>query len=142
MDTAQDNFDIIQQEFGSKIHPEQSYSAEGAKGVAGARKRCSAAGLTGSERRACRKNIISKCGRKPLNRIKKQAWGKCAEGIEIEDKDIEKAEQEIERLEREIEKTGLSIGAKFVIGTGIVLIVGVITFMALRRPKQTPVVAG
>ena len=106
--------------------------------VAGKGKLCKAAGLTGVEKRACKKNIKNTCGRKPLfGRAKKEEWLKCAEGAVVtpEEAAKEAAEQLVPpSAER---GAGLGTGATIMIGVAVVGFIALVGF-ALAGKRRSP----
>jgi len=110
--------------------------------VAGRGKLCKGAGLTGAEKRACKKIIKSKCKGKPLfGRAKKEAWAKCAEEAVVTPE--ESAQEAAERLVPDIEDTGMSMGAKIMIvvaGIGTIALIG-FSIARSRRIAVQPSVA-
>jgi hypothetical protein len=111
--------------------------------AAGKKKLCKAAGLTGAEKKACKKKIVSDCGHKGLfpSRVKKEKWLACANAIAISTE--QSAKEAADELmspsgEREI---GLSTGAKFMIGATIIGAIALIGFTIVGKKSQQQMVA-
>ena len=108
--------------------------------AAGKGKLCKAAGLTGAEKRACKKNVKNICGRKPLfGRAKKEGWLKCAEGAVVTPEQAAKEAAEALVPPSE-ERKGLGTGAIVMISVaalGFIALVG-FALAGKRRPAVQP----
>lgn len=107
--------------------------------AAGKGKQCKAAGLTGAEKRACKKNIKTTCGHKPLfGKAKKASWLTCSSGAIVTPEQA--AQDAAEKLVPTSEDKGLSTGAKVMLAVAIVGTLALIT-VAIIRSKKTAAVA-
>ena len=87
---------------------------------------CKGQGLTGAEKRACKKAIKSVCGNKPLLRKdKKLAWEKCASSATVGESEVIDATKEEKTTTSKQgltnnQKAGIAVGA--VVGFGLLML--------------------
>lgn len=105
--------------------------------VSGKGKLCSAAGLTGAEKRACKKNIKTTCGHKPLfGSAKKQKWAQCAQGAVVTpEQSAKETADSLIPSSNERDVTGLSTGAKVMIAVGAIGFVTLVGFAIANKNK-------
>lgn len=102
--------------------------------VAGKGKLCKGAGLSGAEKRACKKNIKATCGRKPMfGRAKKDKWATCA-GANVVTPE-QSAQETADKLVPTREDEGLSTGAKVAIAFGAVGFLALVGFAVHNNRK-------
>jgi hypothetical protein len=107
--------------------------------VSGKGKLCKGAGLTGAEKRACKKNIKNTCRHKPLfGSAKKLKWSQCANGAVVtpEQSAKETADSLIPSTEKDA--GGISTGAKVMIGVGVLGFLALVGFAVANKKKAQP----
>lgn len=98
---------------------------------------CRGMGLSGTEKRACKKQIKSSCGNKPIfGRARKDEWTKCASSASISDSQITDAGKQ----EQEPATKTLSNNAKAGIAIGAIAGIGLLMWavIAMTKPKVQP----
>jgi hypothetical protein len=107
--------------------------------VAGKGKLCKGAGLTGVEKRACKKNIKNTCGRKPMfGSAKKLKWSQCANGAVVTPEQSAKETADSLIPSSEKDAGGMSTGAKVMIGVGVVGFLALVGFAVANKKKAQP----
>jgi hypothetical protein len=105
--------------------------------VAGKGKLCKGAGLSGAEKRACKKNIKTSCGRKPMfGRAKKEKWATCASANIVTPE--QSAQETADKLVPTKEEGGLSTGAKVMIAVGTIGFLAFVGFAVASKKKAQP----
>ena len=135
------NLDSGKSNFNSNNSNDTVYGEEEFNNVAGKGKLCKAAGLTGSEKRACAKNIVAKCKKKPfcvglLSRKckdRKAKWEACASAQVVSPEQA--AQDAAEKLVPKTDDAGMGLGVKLMIGAAVVGTVALIGFAISNRIK-------
>ena len=126
----------------------EPFAADGDfENVAGKGKLCRQAGLTGAEKKACKQNIKTQCGKKPRGflglkgarkRELQQKWEECARGM------IVTPEQAAEDIAERIVPEGvesLGMGAKVMLGVGIagtIILIGFAVASKMKKKSAAP----
>jgi hypothetical protein len=86
---------------------------------------CKSQGLTGAEKRACKKQIKMTCGNRPVfGRAKKEAWDRCVASATVTP---QQAQQE-EQMPSAPEQRKMSAGMQAVIGVSAVVVFGALVY--------------
>jgi len=113
--------------------------------VAGKKKLCKSAGLSGAEKKACMKNIRDTCGKKPSGFLgikgrrkkeKQAVWSKCANDAVVTPE--ESAQETADKLIPTREEAGLGTGAKVMIGVGVLGFLVLVGFAVANKRKAQP----
>lgn len=106
--------------------------------MAGKGKLCKMSGLSGADKKSCKKNIKATCGRKPLfGRAKKDAWSKCASSAVVSPE--QQAQEMAEKLVPTTKQSGMGTGAIVMIGVAVVGTLALVGFAIVNRKKVQPV---
>lgn len=113
--------------------------------IAGKKKLCKSAGLSGAEKKACMKNIRDTCGKKPSGFLgikgrrkkeKQAVWSKCANDAVVTPE--ESAQATADALIPTREDSGLGTGAKIMIAVGAVGFIALVGFAIANKRKAQP----
>ena len=103
-------------------------------------KLCKAAGLTGAEKRACKKQIKIACKNRPLlGKQKKAAWDTCAASVQIGDQEVSQSQQELAALQSQEKSAGLSTGVKIGLGVGAFATSLLLMYVIVTATKKKPI---